>query len=551
VKSASSLLVIPTQAPRGIQLRRATATALPPAAGIFRSERVGAALRSEPYLLIAPILIFAAALILIRLPWQIDLGIHAATLQRWLRDPTPEVHPLIGVATQSPYYSPYMGVWTLVGHLFDLPVLRVLRLAGLVNVVIMIGGLWYAVRGLTTRPWAPVLALITCGVLWGVQTLSWSGFFSVTTVTFSMPFPSFFATAVGLWLWGIALRCGRARRLGRGQAAAVAVLAAVIVLSHQFTAVGIAVLAGCAALAPLLRSGWPPGGRVRYLTIWLLSAVAAAVLCLLWPFYSITELFGSASGFDELSRRIYRAPLADFCLLLLALPAVVVRARRKGPGDPVVLAAAVMIIIAVVGGLTDQFWLGRLIPAGAIALQIVAALEMTAALAPRSDRLRVGAGWRWAVVVPTAIAVILGLWAQLGVFATLWPGSLPDRPLDARVSLLGRYDWATRHMSYGDTVLTSHRSALRMVPAYGPYTVASPYPEPMVVEEGAWRQADTRTFVRRKTKDVTRAKILARYDVEWVVESESKWRPPDTDWGQRTFTKVAERKGVVVYRVRR
>jgi hypothetical protein len=45
------------------------------------------------------------------------------------------------------------------------------------------------VRGLTIRPWAPVLAAITCGVLWGVQTLSLSGFISVTTVTFSMPSP--------------------------------------------------------------------------------------------------------------------------------------------------------------------------------------------------------------------------------------------------------------------------------------------------------------------------------------------------------------------------
>jgi hypothetical protein len=517
----------------------------------FRSGRVGAALRSEPYLLLAPVLTCAAALVLLPLPWQIDLGIHAATLQRWLRDSTPDVHPLIGVATQSPYYSPYMGAWTLVGHLFDLSVLRILRLAGLVNVVIMIGGLWYAVRGLTTRPWAPVLAVITCGVLWGVQTLSWSGFFSVTTVIYSMPFPSFFATAVGLWLWGIVLRCGRARRVGGGQAAVVAVLGAVIVLSHQFTAVGIAVLAGCAVLAPLLRSGWLPGDRVRYLIMWLLSAVAAAVLCLLWPFYSITDLFGSASGFDERSRYIYRAPLVDFCLLLLALPAVVVRARRRGPADPVVLAVAVVIVIAVVGGLTDQFWLGRLIPAGAIALQIVAAVEMTAALGPRSARLRVGAGWRWAAVAPTAVAIVLGLWAQLGVFATLWPGSLPDRPLDARVGLLGRYDWATRHMSYGDTVLTSNRRALRMVPAYGPYTVASPYAEPTVAEEGARRQADTRTFLRRKTEDATRAKILARYDVEWVVESRSTWRPSDTDWGRRTFTKVAERNGVVVYRVHR
>jgi hypothetical protein len=518
---------------------------------VFQSGRVGATLRSEPYLLLAPVLAFAAALILIRLPWQIDLGVHAATLQRWLRDPTPEVHPLIGVATQSPYYSPYMGIWTLVGHLLDLPVLRVLRLAGLVNVMIMIGGLWYAVRGLTRRPWAPVLAVITCGVLWGVQTLSWSGFFSVITVTFSIPFPSFFATALGLWVWGIALRCGRARRVGGGQAAAVGVLAAVIGLSHQFTALGIAVLVACAVLAPLLRSGWPPGGRVRYLIMWLLSAVATAVLCLLWPFYSITDLFGSASGFDELSQRIYRAPLREFCLLLLALPAVVVRTRRKGPADPVVLAVAIVIVLAVVGGLTDRFWLGRLIPAGAIALQIVAAVEMTAALARRDDQLRLRAGWRSAAVVPTAIAVVLGLWVQLGVFTTLWPGSLPDRPLDARVSLLGRYDWATRQMSYGDTVLTSDRRALRMVPAYGPYTVASPYPEPTVAEEGAGRQADTRAFVRRKTKDATRAKILARYDVEWVVESESKWRPSDTHWGRRTFTKVAERNGIVVYRVRR
>jgi hypothetical protein len=217
---------------------------------------------------------------------------------------------------------------------------------------------------------------------------------------------------------------------GCGPGCATAVLAAVIILSHQFTAVGIAVLTGCAALAPLLRSGWPPGARVRYLIMWLLSAVAAAMLCLLWPFYSITELLGSASGFDAKSRYLYRAPLLDFCLLLLALPAVAVRVRRKGPTDPLVLAAGLVIMIAVVGGLSHQFWLGRLIPAGAIALQILAAVEMTAALAAHSARLRVGAGWRWAAVLPTALAIALGLWAQLGVFATLWPGSLPDRPLD-------------------------------------------------------------------------------------------------------------------------
>src|SRR5918998_6056389 len=140
-----------------------------------RSGRGGAALRSEPYLLVAPILALAAAVILIPLPWRIDLGVHAATLQRWLHDPTPEVHPLIDVATRSPYYSPYMGVWTLVGQLFDISVLRLLRLAGLANALIMIGGLWYAVRGLTCRRWAPVLAVLTCGVLWGVQTVAWSG----------------------------------------------------------------------------------------------------------------------------------------------------------------------------------------------------------------------------------------------------------------------------------------------------------------------------------------------------------------------------------------
>jgi hypothetical protein len=106
-------------------------------------------------------------------------------------------------------------------------------------------------------------------------------------------------------------------------------------------------------------------------------------------------------------------------------------------------------------------------------------------------------------------------------------------------------------MSYGDTVLTSHWQALRMVPAYGQYTVASAYSEPTVAAEQARRLADTHRFIHRNTGRATRAMILARYDVEWVVESKSRWRPPDTNWGRRTFTMVAERDGVVVYRVHR
>ncbi|MFF5161368.1 hypothetical protein ACFY3N_35170 [Streptomyces sp. NPDC000348] len=472
---------------------------------------------------VAGLVLALMVLVIARLPWAGDLGMHAATVQRLRHSPLDPGNPLVDADTPSPYYSPWTLLLGTVARLPGPSVFVVLRLAAAAGLALLVTGVWRYVRTLSAHRTAPALALLSLLLLWGTTPLLWSGFPGLGSLALTVSYPSTFTLGLAFHFW--AWLTGALRReagwpvwLGLG------VLWAVILLCHQFS--GVVATVGAAATVLAARPGravWPRLGAGL-----LVGAVALGA----WPYYDFFALFGAGSGLERVHRVLYGHPAARFGLVLLGVAALVPRARRDRR-DPLVVFFALGALVVAAGWLSGHYSWGRALPAALIPAQLAAALEA------------LGAGRRWLRAGWTALlagALLLGGWAQAGVLGYVVPrGALPAVVEDRyRVPWTG-YHWITPWVRYGDVVMAEGRAA-RQIPAYGPYTVAPGYPDFFLPDEER-RVAVTEVYFGEGTPAAVRRGIEREYGVRWVVAGPGE----PTDAGLRVVARGPE--GEVLYAV--
>lgn len=190
----------------GVLVRRRTvdgATAL----------RGGGSWRPSPYQCAGFLFFLVMTLAFWRVPLCCDAGQHAAVVERLKAGLLHPRHPMADLpGAGSPYYSPYAVAQGVFARLTGLGGWEVLRLAGPLNLLVLLTGLGRFVRVLTPRPWAPVLALTAMVLLWGVERAWWSGYLNLMSMTGTLPYPSAFAIGLAFWAW--ALTGARARDTG-------------------------------------------------------------------------------------------------------------------------------------------------------------------------------------------------------------------------------------------------------------------------------------------------------------------------------------------------
>ncbi|MFJ6214286.1 hypothetical protein ACIQGZ_13255 [Streptomyces sp. NPDC092296] len=456
-----------------------------------------------PQTALAVLFLLALVPLCLRLPWAGDQGLHTAVIGRLAAHLTDPGNPLVRENTPSPYYSPWMLLLAAVRRLTGLPPRGVLSLAAITGCTLLVSGVYRFVRTLTEQRWAPVLALPLVVLLWGWQVFTWSGWVELTSLTLTLCYPSTLALGLALHLWAWLQREARAgwRPL---PTLALGALGALVLLVHQFTgAVGLLGAAAVVMAAPSSRSA-------RAL---LRLAVAVAVLAALlaaWPYYDFWKLL-SVGDLESIHRNLYRDLLPRYGLALLALPALVARARRHRLRDPLVLLPLLGAAVFTAGGLTGHWSWGRVWPAVMLPAQLALAVEVTGLAAGR---------WRRAAGAVVATALAVGAWTQLGVAGYLLPGheaAFARAEVD-RIPAWGDDSWAAPYVHPGETVLTRDYYALRMIPALGAYTVAPAYPDPFLPDEQQ-RRRDTYAFFDRDTPAGCGKAILLRYHVGWIIKS--------------------------------
>ncbi|WP_436850158.1 hypothetical protein [Streptomyces monashensis] len=464
------------------------------------TARAGRALPQAVAVLVVVLLL----LVIVRLPWAGDLGMHAATIERLRHNLLHPGNPLVDADTPSPYYSPWMLVLGLVAKVTGLSVFVVLRIAAVVGLGLLVTGVWRYVRTLSAHRAAPALALLSLVLLWGPELFNWSGFVGLNSLALTVSYPSVFAIGLTFHFWAWLTRALRASEpVTWARWAALGLLWAVILLSHQFTGV----VSSLGALAMVIAAR-----PARQVLLRLAAALALGVLLLgLWPYYDFFSLFSAGADLEAIHKPLYEHLAGHFGFVLLGVAALVLRFRRDR-WDPLVLFFALGALMFAAGGLTGHYSWGRALPAALIPAQLAAALE--AVTAGRRAWERTG----WACVLGAVLAV--GAWTQAGTLGYVVPKSaLPAPVADKYHTPWVGYHWITPWAKYGDVVMAQTFPA-RQIPAYGPYTVTPGYPDFFLPDEKQ-RDAAVSHYFATDTSAAQRQAILRKYRVRWVVGSKS------------------------------
>ncbi len=196
-----------------------------------------------------PLLVVLLLLVIVRLPWNGDLGMHAATVERLRHHLLDPGNPLVDADTPSPYYSPWTVLLGCVAKVTGLSVFVVLRLGAVVGLGLLVTGIWRYARTLSGHRFAPPLAVLCVLFLWGTQLFNWSGFLGLNSLALTVAYPSVFALGLAFHFWALLTRALKASPdAGWEVYLGLGLLWAVILLSHQFTGV----VASLGALATVI-----------------------------------------------------------------------------------------------------------------------------------------------------------------------------------------------------------------------------------------------------------------------------------------------------------
>ncbi|MEV5975345.1 hypothetical protein [Streptomyces sp. NPDC051921] len=495
----------------------------------FAGGRLLTALRGANLLLAA-----GAVLMIVRLPWIGDMGVHAATVERLRHDLFHPGNPMVDSPTDSPYYSPWTVCLALFARATGLDTFDVLRCAAVVGLIVLATGVRRFVRTLSAHPAAPLLAVLCLLLLWGVRPFIWSGFLGLTSLSANASYPSTFASGLGFHLLALLTQVLR-RPAGAGSlsyagSAGLGLLWAFLMLSHQFT--GVVFTFG--ALGVLVAASGRPT-RAVLLRLGAALAVGLAVLAA-WPYYSFFALLG-AGGLEEIHQPLYRKPGALFTLVPLGVLALAVRFRRDRR-DPLVVWFLLGLVTVGAGAVLDKWSLGRTEPAVVMPAQIAAALLV---LDGGARRLRAA----FAAVLAAALAA--GLWAQRDALTfVMRADALPTAVTRDAWKVWQTPGWTKRYTAYGDVFMTGDRGAAITLPAYGGYTVEAGYPDFFLPDEKQ-RAADTARYFAPGTPRAERLAVLRKYDVKWVLQRPSRGGLPAGDPALREVRKGPD--GRVLYEV--
>jgi hypothetical protein len=473
------------------------------ATGFFHEQR--------PSVLVGGIVAAFLVAVAVRLPWADDLMLHMAVLQRLMDNPLHPGNPIIDVGDggSSIYYSPYMLALALPGKLVGLSAYSLYKLAALVNIFLLLTGLYRFVRSFSDARWAPPLALIGLLFWWGTTAIAWSGFMSLISLGDTEAYPSTVATALTLHLWAFLNDGGRTLRSPR-RMLGVGALLGLILLIHQFT--GLSAVVGCAAILlaqhRLVRT-WPV---LKCLAIGL---IAAAVVIAIWPYYHLWSVNqGQVDILDPVHKPLYAHVERWYGLgVVLGLVALALRWWRDQVDALVLMFLGIGAVVAY-GGLTQHWSYGRSWP---MVMMVCVVAVAIAAAESKPGRIR------WAWTVPVAVATAVGVSTQFGALLFLVPNSMQtsvSRSLGARgwIENIPHIEKLDQYFKPDQVVAAPKQLGQFEVAAHGSYSVTPAWYLPEI-PRSLQHTRDNALFAmfQPTTSEAERIALLKQYDVTWVL----------------------------------
>jgi hypothetical protein len=179
------------------------------------------------------------------------------------------------------------------------------------------------------------------------------------------------------------------------------------------------------------------------------------------------------------------------------------------------------------GGVSGHYTYARALWAALVPLQFALAVELAA---PRP----------WGAFRKT-LGAVTAVWACVGFF-TVQAGAVVPRALDPvgfeQPMRWPAYDWAVRHIRYGEVVITDGYAAAHMIAGYGPNLAAPIWPDPALDERQRGRRAaDVRAYLAPDSTRAAREAVVRRYHVRWLLLTRGQPVPEEAvvvAWSRRT-----------------
>ncbi|MHB8674358.1 MAG: hypothetical protein ACYDAK_11870 [Candidatus Limnocylindrales bacterium] len=281
------------------------------------------------------------------------------------------------------------------------------------------------------------------------------------------------------------------RRGGRWRLAAFAVLSAIVVLCHPYSAFFLAVVTVTLVFART------PNGQPRVAPVIFAAGAVGGLIAASWPYFPLLQLLTTdAAAYYPEQHPMYVDVLPRLLPALLGAPFLILRATRERR-DPLVLGAIVFSIVYAFGGLTGQFVYGRVLPFIVLDLHLALAIGL-AEFAQRISRPLARIGLVAVVAIPVLALGWTGFHSQLRSLGG-------DQALVSLIRQTGATDVVIADLEVG-----------RAIPAYGGRDVGWPGALPFVPDL-AQRNASVKAFFERATTQAERVVTIRRYRVTWIL----------------------------------
>jgi len=275
-----------------------------------------------------------------------DYWEHAAVIKEWSSNIWSPRDPYLSLDSPSMRFVPSFFVVAGIAGIFNLTVFQALGLGGLLNLGLLLAGIYLFTKAYFKSEWAPVWGMVILLTSWGTGDLR-SGFYQLRCLFFVVSYPSIFVLALAFIMLWLAVQILRREFTSRWGYFALAVLTPVMLISH-ITFGAFALISVC--LLTIFEPGIARALRFKV----LMSVSSGLFLVLLWPYFSlwrmILKLLSYQKHWSKLPTSYYH--LKDVLKIMgpavLGIPAVFYAAYKRKNGF-LISGFLVMVLLLAAG----------------------------------------------------------------------------------------------------------------------------------------------------------------------------------------------------------
>jgi hypothetical protein len=277
-----------------------------------------------------------------------DYWEHAAVIKEWSSNIWSPKNPFLSLDNPSVRFIPGFFVVAGIAGIFHLTAFQALGLGGLMNLGLLLMGIYLFTKAYFKSEWAPVWGLVIFLTSWGTGDLR-SGFYPLRCLFFVVSYPSIFVLALALITLWLAVQILRREFTSRWGYFALAALTSVMLISH--------ITFGAFALISVCLLAIVEPGVARPLRFKVLLSVGSGIfLSLLWPYFSFGRMILIGLSYQK---RWNKLPISYYHLkdvlkilgpAVLGIPAVFYAAFKRKNGF-LISGFLVMILLFAAGGI--------------------------------------------------------------------------------------------------------------------------------------------------------------------------------------------------------